>query len=78
LRSPQGRSLAETCKWLKCLPSELYEKHNPTMADLMFIAGYTELEKNEEREAMQTSIPQGGSSGGGGIMPHIPYKRGSR
>jgi len=40
----------EMCRLLKCLPSELYEKHDPTIGDFLAISGYTKILKEEENE----------------------------
>jgi hypothetical protein len=41
------------CKFLRCLPSELYEKHNPSMADMIFINAMIAQEQEEEREQLE-------------------------
>jgi len=48
-----GRSLAQVCEFVGCLPSELYEKYNPTIGDFLFIAKYNEIKAEEEAEKLK-------------------------
>jgi len=45
-----GRSLLEMCRFLGCLPSELYQKHNPTVGDFLAVSAYYKLLREEENE----------------------------
>lgn len=45
-----GRSFMETCKFVGCLPSELYQKHEPTIGDFMAISALKGIEMDEEQE----------------------------
>lgn len=49
-----GRALMEMCKLLNCLPSELYEKHDPTIGDFLAISTYTQILKEEENERLNS------------------------
>jgi len=51
-----GRALAEVCKFVGCLPSELYKKHNPTIGDFIFIAKYHEILAEEEAEKLKAML----------------------
>ena len=43
-----GRSLMEMCKFVKCLPSELYVKHDPTIGDFLAVSAYWRIIQEEE------------------------------
>jgi len=38
------------CRFLGCLPSELYQKHNPTVGDFLAVSAYYKLLREEENE----------------------------
>ena len=41
------------CKFLGCLPSELYEEHNPTIGDVQAINAYRKILEEEENEKLR-------------------------
>jgi len=45
-----GRAFAELCRWKGCLPSELYDKCNPTIGDMVFVSVYDRIRQEEENE----------------------------
>jgi len=51
-----GRSLLEMCKFLGCLPSELYQKHNPTVGDFLAISAYVKVVREEEDERIRSML----------------------
>jgi len=53
LRSPMGRAFAELCRWKGCLPSELYDKCDPTIGDMMFVSAYCKIKDEEENEKLK-------------------------
>jgi len=70
-----GRGFAELCKFVDCLPSELYQRHNPTMADFSFVAALKKIEMEEENEKLGGTSTDG-ASGGGQTMPYMSTKGG--
>lgn len=72
-----GRGFAELCKFVEggCLPSELYQRHNPTMADFAFVAALKKIEMEEENEKLG-GTSTGGASGSGQAPPYMSTKGG--
>jgi len=49
-----GRSLADVCEFVGCLPSELYEKHpNITIGDFLFVGAFKRVQQREENERLR-------------------------
>lgn len=48
-----GRTHIEMCRFLGCLPSELYKKHNPTLGDYYAIDAYWRILQEEEVERLK-------------------------
>lgn len=46
----------ETCKHLGCLPSELYQKHDPTIGDFLAIYIYDQILREEEDEKLKSIL----------------------
>jgi len=70
-----GRAFAEVCKFVGCLPSELYKYHDPTIGDFAFVAALKVIEDEEIQEMMGRSAQISSGVRGGSIMPHMPFKR---
>jgi len=51
-----GRSLMEMCRLLKCLPSELYQKHDPTIGDFLAVSEYANILREEENERIKAMM----------------------
>jgi len=49
----------EMCRFLGCLPSELYKKHNPTLGDYVAIAAYYQIKEEEEAEKIRSMMGRG-------------------
>jgi len=46
----------EVCKFVCCLPSELYKKHDPTIGDFMAVSAYYAILAEEEDEKIRGLI----------------------
>jgi len=51
-----GRAFIEVCRFVGCLPSELYEKHDPTIGDFLAVAKYHEILAEEEAEKVKAMM----------------------
>jgi len=51
-----GRGLLEVCDFVNCLPSELYEKHNPTIGDFMAVRAYYNVLAKEQDEKIRAML----------------------
>jgi len=44
----------EVCKFVGCLPSELYKRHNPTVGDFLAVSAYYGVLQEEENERIRS------------------------
>lgn len=54
-----GRSFMEVCRFVGCLPSELYQKHNPTIGDYLAISAYWQVLTEEENTKIKSVLGAG-------------------
>jgi len=54
-----GRSFMEVCRFVGCLPSELYQKHNPTIGDYLAISAYWQVLADEETRKINAIMGAG-------------------
>lgn len=73
-----GRAFGEMCDFTGCLPSELYQKHDPTIGDFVFVVVRNNIKQEDMDEMLGggQSSSTSGMGGGSMVMPHVSTKGG--